>query len=59
MTYVAPPITAAPLVGNVNRRGDHEQKDLYRRSATRAGYDQLIDEVFDAGQAPGSGYIYV
>ena len=46
-------IASPPLVGAVNLRTDPEQRELNRRSATPNDYDNLIDEVLDAGQPSG------
>lgn len=46
-------IASPPLVGAINLRTDPEQRELNRRSATPADYDQLSDEILDAGQPSG------
>jgi hypothetical protein len=46
-------IAGPPLVVNVGLRTDPEQKELNRRSGSPADYDQLMDEMLDAGQPRG------
>ena len=46
-------IANPPLVTGVTLRTDPEQREINARAASPAGYDQLMDEILDAGQPAG------